>query len=463
MRSWFRKDSSDDQQFTAGDVEMASWAARDGNNNSDAVGSELGSAFNNWGLSTAGVPVNSLTALNSIPVLACVTVLSEDVAKLPLWMYRRLPKNKGKEVIHDDWLARLLKKPNAWQTRFEFMEMMQACLVLRSNAYAVIVRNDRGIPQQLVPIHPDRVTLFEAPGGEWFYAVSRQGLHEMAVLHDLPVLIANEDMLHARWLSQWNSLLGVSRVGLMREAIGLGMSQEAHSAGLMGKGARPSGVLHTDGKLSDTAISHLKQSFKDNFSGPRNAGAILIAEEGLNWDPLTMTMVDAEFMAGRLFQLEEVARGFRIPRHKVGLPVEGAATSMIAYEQMYLNDVISTWCERWVAKFQELGDLDGDEFFVEFDYSHFLKADIQTRIAAMKAGVTGMIFTPNEARSAEDLPAVEGGDTLYQPTNMAPIGFTPAAGGAGSGPGSDITGTPAPGGDGDPSATPPDDDTAPSD
>jgi len=143
-----------------------------------------------------------------------------------------------------------------------------------------------------------------------------------------------------------------------------------------------------------------------------------------------------------------VARGFRIPHFKVGLTIERG--DMVQLQQMYLNDVISTWCERFIPKLEELGDIDAedDELFVEFDYSHFLKADIQTRLTAMRLGVVGMIYTPNEARRGEGLPDVEGGDTLYQPVNVAPIGFTPQAA-SGNGPGSDTTGAPGAGGHGD--------------
>lgn len=424
-----------------------------------AVGSELVGAWDNWGMSGAGIAVNSVTALRYVAVMSCVSVLAEDVAKLPIHVMRRLP-NGGKVQVRPgepglkrniDALAQLLRRPNPWQTRFEFMEMMMAALALRSDNYAPVVRDRDGYPRMLVPVHPDRVSLFEAPGGEYFWAVARQGLHEVAVLEDLPFLIHSDDMLHVRWLQTWHSLLGTSRVMLMKEAIGVGAAQEQMAARLAGNGARPSGILTTDKTLSEPAATRLRDRFKTAHGGWRNAGQVAVLEEGLKWQPLGMTMVDAEFMASREFQLEDVARGFRIPHFKVGLTIERG--DLVQLQQMYLNDVISTWCERWVPKFEELGELDGDEYFVEFDYSHFLKADIQTRLTAMRLGVVGMIYTPNEARRGEGLPDVEGGDTLYQPVNVAPIGFTPQS--AAGGPGSDLSGAPAEGGRGDP-ATPPD-------
>ena len=418
------------------------------------VGAEIAEAWAEAAGTGSGVPVNAITALRYVAVMTCVSILAEDVAKLPVYLMRRLP-NGGKERVKPSlhYLARLLQKPNDWQSRFEFIEMLMASLALRSNAFAAIIRDDRtGVPLQLIPLHPDRVTLFEAPGGEWFWGVARQGLHEMAVLEDLPFLIHKDDMLHIRWLSTWHSLLGTSRVGLMREAIGVGMAQEQMAARFAGNGARPSGILTTDKTLTEEAATKLRDRWNAAHGGWRNAGKTAVLEEGLKWQPLGMTMVDAEFIKSRQFQLEDVARGFRIPHFKVGLEIERG--DMVQLQQMYLNDVISTWCERFVPKLEELGDLDPveqDDLFVEFDYAHFLKADIQTRLTAMRLGVVGMIYTPNEARRGEGLPDVEGGDKIMQPVNVAPPGFIPQQG-SGAGPGSDTTGAPAEGGRGDPAA-----------
>jgi HK97 family phage portal protein len=411
-----------------------------------AVGSELRHAFNEWGLSTSGIAVNDITAMRYVAVMTCVAVLSEDIAKLPIMMVRKLD-NGGKKQIADHFLARLLRHPNAWQTRFEFMEMMMASALLRGNAWAVILRDADGIPQQLVPLHPDRVTLYEAPGGDWFWVVTRQGLHEMAVLEHMPLMIHSDDMLQIRWLQTWHSLLGTDHLGLLRETVGLGMAQEQYASRLAGSGARPGGVLMADRKLSQVSLDRLRDSWQQDHAGLRNAGRTAILEEGIKWAPLAMTAEQAEALKSREFQLEDVARAFRVPRHLVGMPeVRG---DLVQLQQLYYNTTLTAWCERWIPKLEDLGGLDGQKLCVRFDYTHFMKADLQTRLTAMRTGVVGMIYTPNEARRGEELPDVEGGDTLYQPVNTAPIGFTPASASSGGGLGSDMTGEPAPGGRGD--------------
>jgi HK97 family phage portal protein len=311
-----------------------------GRKTADAVGSELWGDYAYSGGSSAGVAVNSLSAMQHVAVMACVSILSEDVAKLPLQVWRRR-KDGGKDQIKDHPLAKLLARPNGWQTRFEWVEMMQAALVLRGNAYSVILRDGRGTPTALVPIHPDRVTLFEAPGGEYFFAVTRQGLFETALLRDMPLLIHSEDMLHVRWLSGWNSLLGISRIGLMREAVGLAMAQEQHAGHFAANGARPSGVLHTEQKLDKEVIDRLVSSWKQDQAGFRNSGKTRVLEQGLQWQQLSMSMVDADFMQSRRFSVEDIGRGFRVPLYKLGVPSEGQGTAMIQQDQEYLNNVIS--------------------------------------------------------------------------------------------------------------------------
>jgi HK97 family phage portal protein len=403
--------------------------------------------------SATGITVNQTTALQVSTVMACVSLLSEDLAKLPVHVYAR-QKNGGKEIVDNHPLERLFRTPNGWQTRFEFHEMMMTALVLRGNAYAVILRDGRGRPTSLVPVNPDRIWIYEAQSGDIFYQVSRRGPHDMAVLASMPLMIHSDDILHIRWMAIENSLWGVSRIQLEREAIGLSLAQQELASRLAGNNANLGGVLQTEQKLTKDAAERIRQSWKEKYGGVRNAGETAVLEQGLKWQPLGMTAVDAEFLNSRKFSVEEIARMFRVPLYK--LQVEGRSTGsqLVQADQEYLNSVLSSYCNRFTAKYEQCFEIDGHDQFVEFDYAHLLRADIMTRLTAMRIGVVGMIYTPNEARRGEGLPDVDGGDTLYQPTNVAPIGFDPSQNQ--SGPGSDVTGEPAPGGLGDPASPPPD-------
>lgn len=423
--------------------------------NNDAVGAELRDGWHQWGATDSGVVVNSYSAMYHASVMAAVAILSEDVAKIPWNIFRRTPDG-GRRPAKDHYLHRLLRHPNDWQSALEFKEMMQAGLLLNSNAYAVAVRDERGMPTALVPIAPERVTLFEAPDGQWFYFVTRNGLHETAVLKDVPLMIPAEDVLHLRWLSHGNSLLGSNRIAMARQPIGLAMSLEEHQARFAGQGARISGFLKTDAKLSPDARAELARQWQKTKGGPRNAGATAVLEEGLTWQPVGMTMVDAEFMASREFQLREIARVFQIPPYKLGVAGAEAGSTLIQQGQEYLNGPISGYCERWKAKMEKFFALDGEDLFIDWDYAHFLKADIGTRYTALRQAVGGPWMSVNEARRGDGLPSVQDGDTVFQATNMAPLGWEPPDR-TQSGQGSDQTGQPAPGGDGDPLRNPADD------
>ena len=426
----------------------------------DAVGSDLfAQGLADWGNSATGVPVNTITALQHTAVMACVTILAEDLAKLPLQIFRRL-ENGGKEPAKDHVLYALLRRPNPWQTRMEWIEMMQAALVLRSAAYSAIFRDGRGKPVMLVPMHPDRVTLYEAPDGEYFYYMTPNGLHEMAIFGDAPLMVPSEDTLHIRGMAVWNSLLGVSRIRLMQEAIGVSIAQEQQTARFAKNGARPSGGLKTPKKLSPEAYKRVRESWAEAQGGWQNAGRVAILEEGLEWQQMGLTMLDAEFLATRRYQLEDIARGFRVPLHKLGVPTEGGGPSLAQQDQEYINNVLAGYGTRWIAKMAQYFGVDAPsaeeaqpgETFLEFDYEAMFKADPQTRYTSNRIAIVGGFKTVNEIRRREGDPKDPKGDVLLQPTNMAPLGWTPPAKGAG--PGSDTTGAPAPGGDGDPGKLP---------
>lgn len=414
---------------------------------SGSVGSELFGPFG--GGTSAGVPVNAISGLHYGPLLTCCNIISEDLAKLPVGMFRARP-NGGKEQVRDHYLARLLVRPNSWQNRLEFFEMMTCNLLLRGNAYACIIRNDRGFPEQLIPIHPDRVGLREAPGGWWFYYVARAGLHEMAALEPLPIMIANEDMFVIRWQADpQRSLLGMDRLSLLRESIGIGLAMEQHLARTFGQAARPGGVLMVSGNVNPERFNQIQAKWQESHGGWRNGGKTAILEGGMTWQQVEMSLEAIEFSAARDYELRAMARCFRLPLHKLGLQGDQTPQNLVQMETLYWNDCVSIYADRWALKLEELGDLDGVNRFVQFDYSRILAADVKTSMDVARAGVGSGILSINDARRQLGYPDDPLGDTLLVPSGMVPLGTYP--GGQGQ-PGSNTTGRPAPGGDGDPSA-----------
>ncbi len=400
--------------------------------------------------SATGIAIDQQTALSASVVLACVSVISEDVSKMTPQIFRHIDvnghENGGREIAKDHFLFRLLHKPNAWQTWPEFCRQMVVSYLLRGNAYAAIIRDWRGTPQYLVPINPDRVTLWEAPSGDLFYMITRSGYHELAVLQSLPFLAPFDDMFHLKDLSS-NGLIGTSRIALAREAIALALGQEQQYARLMGSGARPSGVLTTDRPMTDAAMKRLKQNWYDMNAGMLNSGKTAVLEQGVKFEPITLTSVDMEFLAQRQFQVGEICRLFRVPPHMVGDLSRGTFNNITQQSQDYRNNTLMSHVDIWEKRFDFQFDLDQDGLFVDFNEGALLKADLTARYNAYRIGILSGFLTCNEVRIAEDLPPVDGGDELMQPTNMAPLGSDlngNAPDGAGKGK-DDVTGDQAPG------------------
>lgn len=371
--------------------------------------------------SVSGIQINQSTALNASAVMACVTMLAEDVAKLTPRVWRKNADGSRTEA-KDHYLYELLYRPNDWQNWLEFCEQMQCSLIMRGNAYAVIARNGRGQPVKFIPVNADWVALWESPNGDLFYRVTPQGLHLMAELRGQPFLIPFTDMLHIRGFSM-NGLLGVSRIVLAREAIGLFLAQEQQAARWMANGAKPSGILTTDNKLTPEGAARMSSDWKTNMTGLQNSGKVPVFEQGVKWQSLSMTSSDMEFIASRSFQLQEIARIFRVPPHMIGELSRSTNNNIVQQSQEYVNYTISGFTRRWEVKLGTTFDLRRDGLEVDFDMSELLRADVTSRFNTYRTAIMSMVMTPDEARLDAGLPPM-GGDAakLQFPANMAAAG-----------------------------------------
>lgn len=380
--------------------------------------------------SVTGININQFTALNSSAVLACTTMLAEDVGKLP-WSIYRHADDKSRTEAKDHFLYDLLQEPNDWQNGLEFREMLQTGIILRGNGYAIIKRDGRGRPIALYPWNPDRVMEWLATsGGRIFYRLLAQNMHEMALIEDLkPQMVGSndllpfDDMLHIRGFSL-DGLLGMSRIALAKEAIALGMSQEQQAARWMGQGARPSGMLTTDQKLTPDAAKRLETDFKQNVSGLQNSGKVIVGEQGLKFLPFSMTSSDLEFIASRQFQLQDIARIFRIPPHMIGELSRSTNNNIAQMGQEYVNFTLTGYTNRWRAKLSSTFGLRRDNLTVEFDYRDLTTADMTARINNWRTMVMSMLATPNEGRIDLGMPPSDDpeADELHYPQNMAAAG-----------------------------------------
>lgn len=390
--------------------------------NRSAVGVPSSSGFlSNLGSmqTSSGMLVSQSTSMAVSTVYACIRRRSIDAARCPGKLYRI--DDIGIREPTDHPCAKLFSQPNSQQTWLEFAEQLYVSLLLRGNAYAVALRGRGGHVTQMIPLNPDCVQVLEGADGEIWYNISPIGLWQMAMLRDMPPCIPQEDVFHVRGLT-FNSLVGVSTIGLARDSIGLAIGQQQQAARWMAAGARPGGVLTVDKSLSPDAAKRLKDSWDSFKAGIQNVGATALLEDGVKWQALHLTAPELDFWTGCNFTIPELCRFFGVPPSKIYVTGHGANQNIPQQDQDYINNTITPDLERveqtW-AKFFGLVDLN---IKVEFDESQLLRADELTRATVARTRVMSGLTTANEERIREGLKPLDGGDRLIVPANSAALG-----------------------------------------
>ena len=368
--------------------------------------------------SKSGQVVTAESALSHSAVFACVKVLSEDIAKLPFWVYRRRADG-GRERATSSALQRTLKRPNDWQSGFEWREMMMGHVLLRGNAYSEILRRRRTDTngeteiQALIPRNPDRVQIFQ---------MEDQGItrYQYTPPGGEPRDILPENMFHLRGLSS-DGFSGISVVGAMRESVGLSMAAETHGSRVFQNAAQiPIAIKHPD-ELKEATFKRLKADF-ENLQGAEKAGSVMFLEEGMSVEKIGMTNEDSQFLETRKFQVPDIARFFRIPPHKI-MDLERATFSNIEHQEIgYVVDSLQPWCGRWESTVDRVLIRQRETFFAEFALQALMRGDMATRSQFYASAVTTGWMNRNEVRDFENLNRVDGLDGYLQPLNMAEVG-----------------------------------------
>jgi HK97 family phage portal protein len=365
----------------------------------------------------SGVQVTPYTALQSSAVYACVKRLSTDVAKLPLRMMRKLP-NGGWEEETNHPVARLLRKPNRRMTKFEFVQTVVMYHQLHGNAYVAIVRDEAGIPVELVPMTPGAVSVTEASTGDLFYDVSSR------MLSPNTQRLRAEDVIHVRNLSLDNGIRGASPIALASEVMGLTLAAQTLAANTFKQGAHFSGTLSTDQKLSPEQINQTSRAWHESSSGVGNAGKTPVLQGGLKFDKISQSAEESQLLESRKFAVEEVCRIFGVPPAKLHV-VDRATTGNNVEEQnqSYIDDTLMA-ITRPIEEALEIDLLFGDEagkYAFNFDYDELLRGNRSDRYAAHSQALQNGFMSINEVRAAEKLLPIEGGDTYRIQLNLADV------------------------------------------
>jgi HK97 family phage portal protein len=370
------------------------------------------------GAAPGGVVVTSESALTFSAVLGCVRVLSEGVAALPLITYERIGRGKERSIIHSLYSV-LHDSPNDEMTSFQWRETSMAHCTLWGNCYSEIIADGAGRVRELWPLLPQQMTPKRTESGL---------IYEYRDPAGRLITYTADQIFHVPGLSM-TGLVGMSMIGIAREAIGLGLTLARHGTKLFANGARAGGVLEAPAELSDTAYERLKTSFNEQYSGVENSGKTILLEAGTKFNNLTMPNDDAQFLQTRMFQIEEIARMFRVPPHMIG-DLEHATFSNI--EQQSLDFVIyslTPWLVRWEQAISHKLFLPQERarYFSEFLTSALLRGDTMSRYTAYSSAISSGWITRNEVRQIENMnPDNPALDEYLFPLNMAPAGTTPA-------------------------------------
>lgn len=365
--------------------------------------------------SRTGINVTEDSALYSVAVWACVRILSETLASLPLILYHRLPRGKERATRHP--LYKLLHmRPNPRMNSFMLRETMMAHLVTWGNAYALIDWEDYTTPKSIIPMRPDMVRVTER-GNELIYTYTLQGK---------ALVLPSFDVWHIPGLG-FDGLTGYSPITLAREAIGLAMATEEFGARFFGNGAQPGLVLKHPKTLSPESRDNLKKSWEESHKGLSNSHKAAILEEGMDIEKIGIPPEDAQFLETRKFQKSEIASFFHVPPHMIG-DLEKATFSNI--EQQSLEFVVYTmrpWLVRWEQSIdtQLLLENQQEEYFAEFLVDGLLRGDFESRTRGYWTAIQGGWMSPNEVRELENRNPREGGDEYLRPVNMVPSNEKP--------------------------------------
>lgn len=365
----------------------------------------------------AGRSVTPESSLQVIAVFACVRILAETVASLPLPVYRRLP-NGGKARAPQHYLYSILHDlPNPEMTSFELRETLMGHLCTWGNAYAEIEIDRAGRVVALWPLRPDRMTVKRESGK----LVYRYRLNRADEQGRLEVPLQSWQVLHVRGLG-FNGIVGYSPIAMARQAVGLAQATEEFGARFFGNGARPGMVLEHPGKLSQEAHNRLRDSWEERHQGLEKSHRVAILEEGLKAHEIGLPPEDAQFLQTRKYQTIEIARLYRVPPHMLA-DLERATFSNIEHQS--LDFVIHTarpWLVRWEQAIQRdlLTAAEREHFFAEFLVDGLLRGDIQSRYQAYSVGRQNGWLSANDVRELENMNPIAGGDVYLVPLNMIP-------------------------------------------
>ena len=398
-----------------------------------------------FGTASSGVYVSERTAMTISAVYACVRILSETLADLPLHVNKYTNGGSAKAPEHPlDYL--LDSEPNPEMSAFMFRETMMTHILLWGNAYAQIIRNGKGEVLGLYPLMPDRMTVDRDTSTGRLYYEYQTSQDDAKTMRGSTVRLKPTDVLHIAGLG-FDGLVGYSPIAMAKNAVGVSMAAENFGAQFFKNGATPSGVLEFPDVVEDPKA--VRESWIEGFSGNDSAHGVAILEKGMKYTPIAISPEQAQFLETRKFQVNEIARIFRIPPHMIG-DLEKSSFNNIEQQSLeFVKYTIGPWVRRWEQELSRklLRDEEKREYTIRFNVDGLLRGDYKTRMEGYQIARQNGWMSANDIRRLEDMELIsedEGGDLYLINGNMMKLedaGAAYAQGGSGGGSGGETGGT----------------------
>ena len=374
------------------------------------------------GGTTAGKAVTERSAMQMTAVYSCVRILAEAVAGLPLHFYKYAEDGSKQKALDSNLYYLLHDEPNPEMSSFVFRETLMTHLLLWGNAYAQIIRNGKGDIVALYPLMPNKMQVDRDEKGELYYTYQRSN-EEAKTMEGSTVYLRKEDVLHIPGLG-FDGLVGYSPIAMAKNAIGLAIATEEYGAKFFANGAAPSGVLEHPGTIKDP--TKVREAWQSQFGGSGNSGKVAVLEEGMKYTPISIAPEQAQFLETRKFQINEIARIFRVPPHMVG-DLEKSSFSNIEQQSLeFVKYTLDPWIIRWEQSLNRalLTLDDKKKYFFKFNVEGLLRGDYQSRMQGYATARQNGWMSANDIRELENLdriPAEDGGDLYLVNGNMLPL------------------------------------------
>jgi len=370
----------------------------------------------------AGRDVDEDTSLQLSTVYACVTLIAESIASLPLGVFRKTADN-GRDSVSSTLNDLVKTSPNPEMTSFDWRLAAVGHLLLYGNSYSLIERNRLDQPTAIWPIVPERVSVVRTDAGKLVYKITAPNGVEKAY--------NQSDILHVKGFGQ-NGLVGQSVISFSRESIGLSLAAEEYGSRFFGSGANPGLIIEHPGKMDSNAAKNFRDSVTSAYAGLGKSHKTLLIEDGMKASSLSIPPSDSQFIELREFQREEICSLFKVPPHMVSLVTKSTSWGS-GIEQQQINFVVNTlrpWLVRWeqslaFALLTESQRKSG--YFFDFLVAALLRGDIKTRYESYRIGRQWGWLSVNDVRRLETMNPVDNGNDYLMPMNMVPLGTEPEA------------------------------------